>query len=96
MKKVIIRVKEIKGNCVVFNGGEKIVIECPEINLKETDKICIHALASLFFQPFTVPNKEFAEELLKEGHSVGLKDFLRIALRWRKYLYRHTKNYHKR
>jgi len=70
MKKVIIRVKEIKGNCVVFKGGEKIVIEGPEINLKETDKICIHALASLFFQPFTVPNKDFARDLLKEGYSI--------------------------
>ena len=28
--------------------------------------------ASIFFQPFTVPNKEFAEELMKDGHSVGL------------------------
>ena len=28
--------------------------------------------ASVFFQPFTVPNKEFAQELVKEGHSVGL------------------------
>jgi pyridoxine 5'-phosphate synthase PdxJ len=28
--------------------------------------------ASLFFQPFTVPNKEFAQELMKGGHSVGL------------------------
>ncbi|RJS71974.1 TIGR04076 family protein [Methanophagales archaeon] len=44
---MIIRVKEVRGNCVVFKGGEKIVIEGPEINLKETDKICIHALASL-------------------------------------------------
>jgi ADP-dependent phosphofructokinase/glucokinase len=40
--------------------------------------------ASVFFQPFTVPNKEFAEELVKHGHSIGLhavhikdyKDFL--------------------
>ena len=47
MKKVIIRVKEIRGDCVVFKGGEKIVIEGAEINIKETDKICIHALASL-------------------------------------------------
>lgn len=31
----------------MFEGGEKIVIEGPEINLKETDKICIHVLASL-------------------------------------------------
>ena len=28
--------------------------------------------ASLFFQPFTVPNKEFAQELIEKGHSVGL------------------------
>jgi len=28
--------------------------------------------ASLFFQPFTVPNKEFTQELVKERHSVGL------------------------
>ncbi|VUT27999.1 MAG: hypothetical protein SYNGOMJ08_00558 [Candidatus Syntrophoarchaeum sp. GoM_oil] len=72
MKRVIIRGKEIKGNCTVFKGGEKMVIEGAEINLKEIDKICVHALASLFFQPFTVPNKEFAEELLKDGHSIGL------------------------
>lgn len=40
--------------------------------------------ASIFFQPFTVPNKEFAQELLKKGHTIGLhavhtkdfKDFL--------------------
>jgi len=35
---------------------------------------------SLFFQPFTVPNKGFTQELVKEGHSIGLhavhtKDF---------------------
>ena len=28
--------------------------------------------ASLFFQPFTVPNKDFAQELMKKGHSIGL------------------------
>ena len=36
--------------------------------------------ASLFFQPFTVPNEDFAQKLVKVGHSVGLhavhtKDF---------------------
>jgi len=47
MKKVIIRVKEIRGKCAVFKGNERIVIEGAEINLEETDKICIHALSSL-------------------------------------------------
>ena len=28
--------------------------------------------ASIFFQPFTMPNKEFDEELMKDGYSVGL------------------------
>ena len=28
--------------------------------------------ASLFFQPFTVPNNDFAQELMKSGHSIGL------------------------
>ncbi|RKY24339.1 MAG: TIGR04076 family protein [Planctomycetota bacterium] len=45
--KLIARVKEIRGNCAVFSGNEKIVMEGAEINLKETDKICIHALSSL-------------------------------------------------
>lgn len=39
--------KEIRGRCAVFKGGEEIVVEGAEINLKETDKICIHALAPL-------------------------------------------------
>jgi len=46
-ERVIIKVKEIRGNCAVYKGGEKIIVEGPEINLKETDKICIHALPSL-------------------------------------------------
>jgi uncharacterized repeat protein (TIGR04076 family) len=46
-KKLIIKVKEIKGNCPVYNEGDKMVIEGPELNLRESDKVCIHALFSL-------------------------------------------------
>jgi len=42
---------------------------CKEV-IKDLDDRGIKA--SIFFQPFTVPNKEFAEELMKDGHSVGL------------------------
>ena len=42
---------------------------CKEV-VKDLDDRGIQA--SIFFQPFTVPNKEFAHELMKEGHSVGL------------------------
>ena len=40
-------VKDIKGKCAVHNIGDRIVISGPEIDLKSTDKICIHALPSL-------------------------------------------------
>lgn len=47
MSKLIIKVEEIKGKCAVFRGDEKIVIKGPEIDLTQTSRICIHALAPL-------------------------------------------------
>lgn len=47
MAKLIIEVKEIRGNCPVYNEGDKIVIDGPEIVLEKTDALCIHALAPL-------------------------------------------------
>jgi len=44
---LIVEIEKIKGNCAVFKGNEKIVIEGAEIKLEETDKICIHALHSI-------------------------------------------------
>ncbi|MDN5320183.1 MAG: hypothetical protein PWP49_603 [Thermococcaceae archaeon] len=52
MEKLIITVVEIKGKCPVFKVGDKIVIEGPKVNLKETDAICTHAFAS--FLPYIV------------------------------------------
>jgi len=47
MTKLIFEVAEIRGKCPVYKEGDKIVIRGPEIDLKETDALCIHALASL-------------------------------------------------
>lgn len=47
MKKLVFEVVEIKGRCPIHKKGDKIVIRGPEIDLKETDALCIHALASL-------------------------------------------------
>ena len=73
--RVVIRVKEIRGNCVVFKGGEKIVIEGPEINLKETDTICIHALPSLLH--YVVALREGVDPvrlgLAKEGNKAYIQ-----------------------
>ncbi|MFX1446369.1 MAG: TIGR04076 family protein [Promethearchaeota archaeon] len=55
-KKLIIKAVEIKGNCPVYKIGEKTVIEGPEINLEESDKVCIHALFS--FGSFIVALRE--------------------------------------
>jgi len=47
VNRLIIKVKEIRGTCPVFKPGDKIVIDGPEINLKESDAVCIHALSNL-------------------------------------------------
>jgi uncharacterized repeat protein (TIGR04076 family) len=69
MAKLIIRVKEIKGECAVHTVGDEIIIHGPEIDLKKTDRICIHALAPLLH--YAVALKEGADPvklgLAKEG-----------------------------
>ncbi len=45
--RLVITVKEINGKCPVFKVGDKIIVESPKIVVKETDAICIHALASM-------------------------------------------------
>jgi len=45
--RLVISVKEIRGNCPVFKIGEKIVVESPKIVVSETDNICIHALGCM-------------------------------------------------
>jgi len=48
MDRLIITVKEIKGNCLVYQVGDKIVLdEGYRLNLKETDNMCMHSLASI-------------------------------------------------
>jgi len=48
MEKLIITVKEIKGRCPVYHIGDKIVLdEGYHLNLKETDHLCMHSVASL-------------------------------------------------
>ena len=45
--RLVITVKEIRGNCPVFKLGDKIVVEGPKILVEESDAICIHALSSM-------------------------------------------------
>lgn len=46
--KLIIKAKEIKGKCPVYNRGDKIVIDEGYIlSMRETEKVCMHSLASV-------------------------------------------------
>jgi len=45
--RLIITVKEIRGNCPVFNVGDRIVVESPKIVVDKTDNICIHAFGCM-------------------------------------------------
>jgi len=46
--KLIIEVMEINGKCPVYKIGQKIVLDRGyKVNLKKTDAICMHSLASL-------------------------------------------------
>jgi uncharacterized repeat protein (TIGR04076 family) len=45
--RLTITVKEIRGKCLVFRVGDKIVIESPKIVVEKPDNLCIHALGSM-------------------------------------------------
>jgi len=46
--RLVIEVVEIKGRCPVYKKGDKIVFDDGyRLNLKETDALCIHSLASI-------------------------------------------------
>jgi len=45
--RLVISVKEIRGNCPVFNVGDRIVVESPNIIVEKTDSICVHAFGCM-------------------------------------------------
>ena len=48
MAKLVITAKFIKGTCPVYNLGDRIVLDDGyKLNLKETDNVCMHSLASI-------------------------------------------------
>jgi uncharacterized repeat protein (TIGR04076 family) len=45
MRKITCTAVEVE-NCSVFTRGQKMVINCPEIDLEHSDKICTHAITA--------------------------------------------------
>jgi len=70
MARLVIRVKEIRGECPVHSTGDEIVIHGPEMDLKSTHKVCIHALSPILH--YAVALREGVEPvnlgLAKEGN----------------------------
>lgn len=42
-----IKVREIRGKCPVYEVGDKMIMEGPNILLNKTDAICVHAFSTL-------------------------------------------------
>ncbi len=51
-----IEVHEIKGSCPIFEKGDRIVIDGPEINLEKTDALCTHALETILHYSTALEN----------------------------------------
>ncbi len=51
-----IEVHEIKGDCPVFEKGDEIVIDDPEIDLEKSDALCTHALATILHYSTALEN----------------------------------------
>lgn len=47
MKRLEIKVREIKGRCPVYKVGDKIVIDDPRILPEKTDALCTYALLTV-------------------------------------------------
>lgn len=68
-----ITVHEIKGTCPVYEEGDRIVIEDPEIDLEETDALCTHALSTILHYSTALENGVSPAKLglSKEDENVG-------------------------
>jgi len=76
MNKLIIKVLKIKGVCPVYKVGDKIVIdEGYKLNLKETNKVCMHSLPSImpYYVALSRGINPKALGLAKEGNKAYLQ-----------------------
>ncbi|GAI86054.1 unnamed protein product [marine sediment metagenome] len=76
MNKLIIKVLKIKATCPIYKVGDRIVIdEGYKLNLKETNRICMHSLASII--PYDVALSKGIDPktlgLAKEGKKAYLQ-----------------------
>lgn len=51
-----IKVHRIEGDCPVFEEGDKIVVDDPEVDLEKTDAICTHAFDTILHYTTALEN----------------------------------------
>ena len=51
-----ITVDKIEGHCPVYEEGDKIIVEDPEIDLEKTDSLCTHALSTILHYTTALEN----------------------------------------
>ena len=74
MVKLKIRVVKIKGRCEVHSIGDIITIDGPEVDLKKTDRVCIHALAPILH--YAVAIREGVDPMMLGLAKEGDKAFI--------------------
>jgi uncharacterized repeat protein (TIGR04076 family) len=75
MAGLMIRVVEIKGVCDVHSIGDEIVIDGPTIDLKKTNKVCIHAMAPILHYAVALREGASCEKLglTKKGNKAYIR-----------------------
>ena len=74
--KLIMEVIEIEGICPVYREGDRIVLDDGyKVNLKETDNICMHSLASLlpYYNALSKGASPLELGLAKEGNDAYIQ-----------------------
>lgn len=65
MKELVFEVVEIKGRCPVYEKGDRIVIDWPEIVLEQTDALCIQTFQKSSIKNFVwIPESRIPKEEL--------------------------------
>ncbi|MBS3781579.1 MAG: TIGR04076 family protein [Candidatus Thermoplasmatota archaeon] len=51
-----IEVHKIEGDCPVFEEGDRMIVDDPELDLEKTDAVCTHALDTLLHYTTALEN----------------------------------------
>lgn len=81
MYKVILEVKEVRGNCAAgYKPGDKIVVKDPIIIMEETDRVCLYALGSLLPYLTALDRETKREDWINQKEEIQCPDPLNTVI----------------